>query len=65
MFEYELYRTRSADLIREAEGHRRALAAQRHRRTALRAAARGSGRHDGEGRADTRRDRKYRFTRAA
>ncbi|MEV0221516.1 hypothetical protein [Streptomyces sp. NPDC050704] len=61
MFEYELQRIRSAELIREADNYRLA-------RAAVRAAKREAGRsdhHDSEGQVHTRRQRRSRFARAA
>ncbi|MEU0784403.1 hypothetical protein ABZ341_22840 [Streptomyces sp. NPDC006173] len=65
MFEYELHHIRSAELIREAQNHRLAQEALRGRRAARRAARRESVPQDTEGRAHSRRPRRYPFTRAA
>ncbi|MEW2167898.1 hypothetical protein AB0912_33615 [Streptomyces sp. NPDC007084] len=65
MFEYELHRIRSAELIREAQDDRLAREALRGRRAARRAARRASAEQDGEGRAHSPRPRRHPFTRAA
>ncbi|MGW1726121.1 hypothetical protein ACWCQK_24650 [Streptomyces sp. NPDC002306] len=61
MFEYELQRIRSAELIRHAERERLARAVLRGRRAARRAAAEQAK----ESESHTHRPRRYRLTRAA
>ncbi|WP_338895935.1 hypothetical protein WBG99_09690 [Streptomyces sp. TG1A-60] len=74
MFEYELQQTRSAELVREAEQHRRARAARRAHREAAResrtplsrsASGERGGDPEPEGRAPRERLRRLRFPRAA
>lgn len=56
MFEYELHKIRSAELIRRAEEHRIARQFITARRTARR-----SGRHDAEGRVSAEPNRVHRL----
>ncbi|MFI7387086.1 hypothetical protein [Streptomyces sp. NPDC049813] len=60
MFEYELHQVRSAELIQQAEGYRRARAATEARR-----AARRSARQEDEGRVRTHGPRRHRAPRTA
>ncbi|MET7986679.1 hypothetical protein [Streptomyces sp. NPDC005281] len=64
MFEYELHRMRSADLIREAQTHRLAREAASGRRAARRA-ARENAQGDAGERAHSDRPRRHRFARTA
>ncbi|MFF8553382.1 hypothetical protein ACF058_11150 [Streptomyces sp. NPDC015501] len=66
MYEYEIYRTASAELIRRADAERELGRARTARRTARRTGrrtARRTGRHDPEGRV--REDDRVRFAPAA
>ncbi|MET7360696.1 hypothetical protein ABZS76_19905 [Streptomyces sp. NPDC005562] len=61
MFEYEMHQMRAAELARVADRQRRVTEARK-----VRAAARRSARHEGEGRVSaTLRLRTIRFTRTA
>ncbi|MEU4084887.1 hypothetical protein ACWD4F_13650 [Streptomyces aureus] len=64
MFEYELHRLRSADLIREAQAYRLAREATSTRRAARRAAGARSAHGDTDERAHSDRPRRHRFARA-
>ncbi|MFI0964769.1 hypothetical protein ACH4S8_25750 [Streptomyces sp. NPDC021080] len=64
MFEYELHRIRSAELIREAQAHRLAREAASIRRAARRSAGTRSAHGDSDERAHSDRPRRHRFARA-
>ncbi|MEV6020561.1 MULTISPECIES: hypothetical protein [unclassified Streptomyces] len=64
MFEYELHRMRSEELIRQARSHRLAREAVSGRRAARRAARR-TAQEDAEERAHGGRPRRHRFARTA
>ncbi|MFJ1591708.1 hypothetical protein ACIOD0_15885 [Kitasatospora albolonga] len=63
MYEYELYRNTSAEIIRRADAEREARRAGLARRAARRAARRRSGRQDPEGRVSGGRGGPARFLR--
>ncbi|MYT69581.1 hypothetical protein ACN2WE_28310 [Streptomyces sp. cg28] len=63
MFEYEMHQVRSAELIRQADEHRRARAALADRKT--RKAERSSTTKDAEGPVSTGGPRRSRFARTA
>ncbi|MFI6012859.1 hypothetical protein ACIBAG_29280 [Streptomyces sp. NPDC051243] len=65
MYEYELHRIRSAELIRQAEHERLARAAVRARREARREAVEHSAEGAAETEAHTSRRRRHRYPRAA